>query len=194
MKKVFLYTSLLLMIACGSSNDKPVVEEPTPAAPLSKSKNSDAFNASFKNVMDAYFHLKDNFITESNEMIENYAKQLIAAADSLKLNELQGDAGITENAKATVQNINTEVKNLLTQNDLLTKRKSFNMLTEHVYNLARIVQYDREIVYHQHCPMAFEDGDPNGYWLSRSSDIKNPYLPKHMLTCGDVADSLNYTK
>lgn len=192
MKKIFLYASILLIVACGS-NDNPVVEE-VPAAPLAKSKNSDAFNTSFKGLMDAYFHLKDNFITESNEMIETYAKEMTTAADSLKVNELKGDAGIVDNAKATAQNIGAELKNLLAAKDLLGKRKSFNTLTEHVYNLARIVQYDREIVYHQHCPMAFEDDNPDAFWLSRSSDIKNPYLPKHMLTCGDVVDSLNYTK
>ncbi|MBX2932547.1 MAG: DUF3347 domain-containing protein [Chitinophagaceae bacterium] len=193
MRKIFLYASLLLIVACGSNNENQVIED-VPTVPLTQSKNSDAFNSSFKGLMDAYFHLKDNFITESNEMIETYAKQMMTASDSLILSELKGDAGIAENAKATTQNINTELKSLLAAKDLLAKRKSFNTLTDHVYNLARIVQYDRETIYHQHCPMAFDDDNPDAYWLSRSSDIKNPYLPKHMLTCGDVADSLNYTK
>ncbi len=192
MKKLFFYGLFIFAVAC-NSDDKPVIEE-KPAAPLSKSKNSDVFNQSFKGLMDTYYHLKDNFITESDTMINTYAKQMQTMVDSLKLSEIKGEAGIVENAKMFTQNISNDLKNILAAKDLLTKRKSFNVLSDNVYNLIKIVQYDREIVYHQHCPMAFEEGDANAYWLSRSSDIKNPFRPTSILTCGDVADSLDYSK
>jgi hypothetical protein len=192
MKKLFFYALIFIAVAC-NNDDKPVVEE-KPAAPLSKSKNSDAFNQSFKSMLDTYYHLKDNFITESDTMIITYAKHLQTTVDSIKLNELKGDAGIIENAKMFTQNISVDLKAILAAKDLLGKRKAFNTLSDNMYNLIKVVQYDREIVYHQHCPMAFEEGDANAYWLSRTSDIKNPFRPTTMLTCGDVADSLNYTK
>jgi len=190
MKKFFLYALLLLVVACGSEEKTEVKDVPT--ASLSKSKNSDAFNQSFKEVMDNYFHLKDDFITESDTLINAFAGKMLVAVDSLKLNELKGDAGIVENAKSFSQSMSAELKGLIAEKTLLNKRKSFNVLTDQLYNLIKVVQYDREIVYHQHCPMAFDEGDANAFWLSRSSDIKNPYRPTSMLECGDVADSLNY--
>ena len=53
-----------------------------------------------------------------------------------------------------------------------------------MYDLIRTVRYDQEVVYHQFCPMAFNDA--GAYWLSGTADIKNPYFGKKMLTCGEV--------
>ncbi len=193
MKKLIIYTAIILLTACGGE-DKKVAPPPAPTVPLATSKNSEAFNKSFAEVLDAYYHLKDNFITESDSMINIYAKKMMVYTDNLKIDELKGDAGVAENAKSFAQSMSAELKGLFGEKEMVKKRKSLNMLTDQLYNLIRIVQYDREIIYHQHCPMAFSEGDANAYWLSKTSDIKNPYLPKTMLICGDVADSLSYIK
>ena len=192
MNKFLVAFAIVLITACGS-NDKPVVEE-KPAEPVIKSKNSAVFNQSFGEVMDAYFYLKDNFIKENDSLINGFAKQLMKATDSIKFNELKDDATIIETAKSFAQGISAELKGLVGEKDIKNKRKSFNMVTDQVYNLIRTVKYDRQIIYHQHCPMAFEEGDMNAFWLSKSSEIQNPYLPKKMPTCGDVVDSLDYSK
>ena len=74
------------------------------------------------------------------------------------------------------------------------------MLTDELYNLIRTTKYSGSIVYHIKCPMAFHD-EEEGYWLSSSSHIANPYLgtmhPKYknkMLGCGEVVDSLNFAR
>jgi Cu(I)/Ag(I) efflux system membrane fusion protein len=141
---------------------------------------------------DAYFLLKESFIAENDTAINANAKKLILAADSLLLQELKADSSIVETAKSLSQSLSAELKGLTGEKVLLQKRKSFNIITDLVYNLIRTVQYDREVVYYQRCPMAFEDGDPNAFWLSKSSDIRNPYHPKTMLSCGEVVDSLKY--
>ncbi|MFM9735850.1 hypothetical protein, partial [Streptomyces niveiscabiei] len=80
--------------------------------------------------------------------------------------------------------IAAELKGLLGEKDREEKRKAFQMASEQLYDFIRTVQYDREVVYHEYCPMAFND--QGATWLSNSSDIKNPYLPKKMLHCGEV--------
>jgi membrane fusion protein, copper/silver efflux system len=45
-----------------------------------------------------------------------------------------------------------------------------------------------EVVYHQYCPMAFDD--EGGYWLSSEEQIQNPYLPETMLMCGEVIERI----
>lgn len=194
MKRFFVYGAIVAVLtACGGNKDEEAkTEEAPPLVALSKSKNSIVFNQSFSKMMDDYFHLKDNFITESLPMIDVYADRLQKSTDSLKLSELKDEAALVETAKTYVDGMIAELKGIKGEKDLKGKRKSFNMLTSNLYDLVRTVRYDREIIYHQHCPMAFTEGDANAYWLSRSSDVKNPYLPKTMLTCGDVPDSLDY--
>ena len=77
-------------------------------------------------------------------------------------------------------------------------RRSFYTLSENLYNLLRTVQYDQQIIYHDKCPMAFNDQE-EGYWLSNTKEIINPYLGKKhpryasgMIGCGSVEDSLDY--
>jgi len=190
MKKILIVAGVVLMAACGGKDKKEKVEEPKPDAPLTKSKNSEAFNQSFAKLMDDYFHLKDNFITESDTMIMTYANKMAADADSLKLSELKADSSLIGTAKSIAQGISGDLKGLLGEKDIEARRKSFQMISEELYDLVRTVQYDREVVYHQHCPMAFDNAGAN--WLSRSTEIRNPYLPKKMLTCGDVTDSLDF--
>lgn len=189
MRKIYLYAALMALTACGSREQK-VKEEDKPQSPLSISNNSAAFNRSFGKLIGDYYHLKDNFITESDTIITVYAKNMIQDADSLPLNELKADNAIVETARAGTQSISAELKGLLGEKDIEAKRKSFATLSEELYDLIRTVQYDEEIVYHQHCPMAFNEAGAN--WLSNSPDIKNPYLPKKMLTCGEVIDSLDF--
>lgn len=193
MRKVFIFlVSTVLFAACGSS-DKPSEPTPQPAAPMAKDKNSDAFNQSFDRVLTNYIHLKDNFITEGLAMIDFYAIETSKAIDSLKYNEIKGEAGIAENTKSFAESMKAELKGLVGEKDLVKKRKSFNMLTDQFYNLIRIVQYNQKVIYHFHYAEAFTDGDPNAFWLSTSKDVKNPYNSAKLLE-GEIADSLDYSK
>ena len=88
------------------------------------------------------------------------------------------------------QNVSDETKGLLGETNIENKRKSFQMVTSDVYDLLRVVKYDREIIYMQHCPMAFENKGAD--WLSNTSEIVNPYIPKKMLDCGEVKISVDF--
>ncbi len=189
MKKYLLYSMVPLLTACGSSNEK--AKEPViPQGPLTKSANSEAFNQSFGELMTDYYSLKDNFIAEKDSGIAQSARSLLVAADSLKLMELKADSNIIATAKTYALGISSEIKGLLGEKDIEGKRKSFQMVSDQLYDLIRTVQYDRAIVYHDYCPMAFNDQGAN--WLSNTADIRNPYIPKKMITCGEVKDSIDF--
>ena len=65
MKKLLVYTLTTFLVACAGS-DEQVKQENIPNQPLAKSKNSDEFNASFVQITNAYFTLKENFIEEND--------------------------------------------------------------------------------------------------------------------------------
>ena len=189
MKKYLIYGLLLILAAC-SSNEEKLKETDQPQAPLAKSANSAVFNQSFSKMLEDYYSLKDNFVAEKDSLIASSARSLIVSVDSLQLNELKADSNIVATAETYTQGISSELKGLLGEKSIEAKRKSFQMVSDQLYDLVRTVQYDRAIVYHQFCPMAFNDQGAN--WLSNSSDIRNPYIPKKMLTCGEVKDSIDF--
>ena len=180
--------SVLVVTACGGDDKK--AEEQKAAEPLSQSTNSMAFNQSFGAIMDNYYHLKDALVLSNNTFATEAAKKIISLSDSLDLGELKADASIVTMAKGYLENISAEAKGLVGEQDIEEKRKSFQMISDNMYDLVRTIRYDREKIYHQFCPMAFNDA--GAYWLSRTSDIKNPYYGKKMLTCGEVKDSLDF--
>ncbi len=186
MKIVIGYVLIAALSACDGS-DKPAVVD-VKQTPLAQSKNSMAFNNQFGKLMEDYFSLKDNFIAEKDSTITAYAKALMMDADSLNLQELKADSSVVITAKSFAQSISADLKGLLGEKTLENKRKSFQIVSDQLFDLARTVQYDNIKVYQQNCPMAF--GDIGANWLSKTSDIKNPYLPKKMLTCGEVKDSI----
>ncbi|MEJ7684048.1 MAG: DUF3347 domain-containing protein [Segetibacter sp.] len=165
-------------------------DETKKVQPLAQTKNSSDFNDKFTNLLINYYHLKDAFVASSDTMAASQAKALIASSESLNLKEVKADSSIIEMAKQYVGSISSEAKALVAEPNLEAKRKSFQMISDNMYDLVRTVHFDKEIVYHQFCPMAFNDA--GAYWLSQTADIKNPYFGKKMLTCGEVKDSIDF--
>jgi Cu(I)/Ag(I) efflux system membrane fusion protein len=146
-------------------------------------------------MLDDYFKLKEGFVQSKDNTIapavNASATALIASADSVKLKELKADTSIIATAQSYTQGISSEAKALVAEPNLENKRKSFQMISDQLYDLIRTVRYDGQVVYHSFCPMAFND--QGAYWLDRTSDIKNPYFGAKMLSCGEVLDSLDFT-
>jgi hypothetical protein len=182
----------------GKPKDTTENKEPVP---LSVNADSDAFQGAFRNLMTTYYSLRDGFVNWDTVAANKAAIAIQVHADSLPYQELkQTDSSIIETAKAFSQSVSAEAKGILGEQNIEQKRRSFYTLSENLYNLVRTVQYKGEVIYHQHCPMAFNDTE-EAYWLSNNSQIVNPYLgsshPKYkagMLHCGDIADSLNFRK
>ena len=188
MKRLLSIAAIVLLAACGDS-DKPS-NVTAQDQPLKQSKNSAAFNSAFQTLLTNYYHLKDALVATNDTMAVNSARLLIANADSLKMDELKADSSIVEMTEGYLQSISAEAKALVAEPKIEEKRKSFQMISDNIYDLVRSVRYDQQIVYHQYCPMAFNDA--GAYWLSNTSDIKNPYFGKKMLTCGEIKDSVDF--
>lgn len=188
MKPFCLLPVLCLLAACGGSEaSKPTA----PAAIKTASRNSEAFNQAFGKLMSDYYGLRDAFITENDTSIVLAAKRLAADADSLHTEQASADREHLDTAATYAQGISAEIKGLLGEQTLEEKRKAFYMTGEQVYGLVQAVHYDRQVVYRDHCPMAFNDEGAN--WLSNTPEIRNPYFPKKMPDCGEIKDSIDFT-
>jgi hypothetical protein len=188
MQKLLFLLSALMIISC-NTQDQKAAQAAAPAIPSGTSANSATFNQSFKPALYAYFNLKDQFIAENIASIDSAAARMILSVDQIRIDSLRGDSSVALIARSFTGGITAELKGLLGEKELEAKRTSFQMIGEQFYDLIRSVQYDEEVIYHQFCPMAFNN--EGAFWLSNSSEIRNPYLPKTMPGCGEVRDSID---
>jgi hypothetical protein len=181
-------------------SDKKTSQAPPPDQALRISKNSSAFDQAFDAMMSSYFALKDALVDWDTLKADQAAQLVSARADSLPVRTLKADSAIVLTAESLAASIDAEAKGLMGETGIDGRRRSFNMLTGEMYDLIRAVKYDGQTVYHIRCPMAFGDSS-EGFWLSYTPAIVNPYLGrKHptygakMLGCGEVTDSLDFGK
>jgi len=200
-KRVLLFLVLILVAVAAywiffkPKKDKVEGDQPKP---LAVNEKSDAFSAAFSNMMTTYYALKDAFVDWDTAKVNATAAQLRMQADSLPFKEIKADSSIILTASDYTKTISGEATGIIGESDIKEKRRSFYTLSDAMYTLIMTVKYDQEVVYHQRCPMAFNDTE-EAFWLSNTSKVVNPYLgnkhPKYkaaMLNCGDVTDSLDF--
>lgn len=191
MNKAMYVMAAMFLFACNSNEKKPPADtdEPQPVAKVTS--YSEAFDASFENVLNRYYALRDALVASDTAAANREAALLIQAVHDLKLDELKAiDTSniIIPTAQTYTAGINSESEGLLGEAGIENKRKAFQMISGNLFDLTRTVRYGKEKVYLLHCPMAFNDAGAD--WLSSSTEIKNPYFGSKMLTCGAVKDSV----
>jgi len=175
------------------------VEEPKDQ-PLAISSNSSAFDQSFSKLMGDYYAISEALAQWDSAKADVAARALQQKADSLHFSELKGDSSIILTAQNLATSISSEIKGFVAETCLLEKRKSFNMLTDEIYNIVRTVRYSGEKIYYIKCNKAFKDVD-EAYWLSNTNKTMNPYLgekradtPDTTLPSSEIVDSLDFAK
>lgn len=194
MKKIILAVLVIavaLLVYRMFSNKKNGKSELKPD-PLAINKNTSIFNLSFDRLLSSYYTLKDALVESDTLKANQAAIEMIAYSDSLALKEIKGDSTgvIRETALSFAGTISGSSKALALEKNIEAKRREFEMITEALWNLSRVVRYDGEKIYYLFCPMAFDD--KGAYWLSNKDEVRNPYFGNKMLTCGSIADSLDY--
>ena len=187
---------IILVIAfIAACNNKPAGNETTSEKKYI-SKNTDSFNLAFDQVLSNYDGLRNAFIDWDTASANKYASVLQNALISVPYSELHDEAEGTR-ATSIAQNAADEIQVLLTEDSINNKRRLFYTVSESIYNLIKTTGYDKQVIYHKKCPMAF-NGDKEGWWFSETQKIDNPYFgkkhPKYknaMLECGTVEDSIN---
>ena len=176
----------------GSNSSGPKPES------LAVSKHSEAFNNSINAVLNAYYKMTEAFVNWDTAAISSSGNELKVALDSLKIDELQKDTIIYQTALDPYANAKTELGAILADPSIAEKRGSLNILSDNLRNLLVIIKYDRAKIYWNECPMAFGEDKP-GNWLSKSTEVRNPYMgikdPQYgdkMLNCGGPKDTIKF--
>ncbi len=202
MKKGLAIIGVALALITGyfllfTEKGEAIADEPKQVA-LEQGKNSEAFNKPFNEMLNGYFALQTALVEWDTANAATVAETLALLAAKVPYAELKADTTILETAKSFSDNIMAEAQAIAGEADIEGQRRSFYTLSENLYNLLRTVQYDQQVIYHDKCPMAFNDSE-EAFWVSNTKEIINPYMgTKHpryasgMIACGSVEDSIDY--
>ncbi len=199
MKSLIAILLIPVFAACSGGpklGNEGVIEKESQAI---RGQTDPATTSSVTNLLEAYYRMKDALIEYDTASANSAALLLHAAADSVKASGVS-DSALALTLKDFAANISSESLAMVAKKDLVEKKRSFSTITENLYPMLQAAQYSGARVYHQMCPMAFNDHE-TAFWLSNKREIENPYLgkkhPKYasgMLHCGEVKDSLDYAK
>lgn len=140
-------------------------------------------------VLNNYYDVKDALVATSAGKADAAAAKLSASALAMK-EHLAKDS---VNAAALNPLLDTIIAQSKAMGSMMDegcehKRLNFEKVSAAVYDMLKKAQLSGAGVYHEFCPMAFDE--KGAYWLSNNSEIKNPYFGDKMLECGEVTDSL----
>jgi hypothetical protein len=189
-KFFIIIASLFALASCDDNGGKNNVPE---GAPLTtQGNNSDIVNYGIVGIVNEYYAIKDAFVLENDAIINQHALAMQKGIDTLDLKSVQGTNLEKDKNTQLISEIVAALKTLLNEKEIDAKRKPFQTISDKLYDLIKSVRFDKQIIYLEHCPMAFNQTGAN--WLSNTPDIKNPYIPKKMIDCGEVLDTLDFTK
>lgn len=135
-----------------------------------------------KEITTDYLALKNNLLISDSVAVTANAKGLADALAKFKFKKLTLDQ---MNLSTTTRKEIIDLANEIAATKNINKqRKAFATLSAKFWNIAAKLKPMDLPLYQQVCPMTGE------IWLSDSKEIKNPYYPKNMLTCGEVKASL----
>lgn len=123
--------------------------------------------------------LLNNYIDVKNALVSSDGK---AATESISIlyNAVKKEESFTQKAEL----LKATEKLHKVGNNLDKQRAVFNDVSTIMWKLVKDSENVNGTVYYQYCPMK------KAYWISREKDIKNPYYGSAMLTCGNVAESV----
>jgi hypothetical protein len=192
MKKILAILGILLLLFVGYIwffyfRGKKVVHNGPKPVPMAVGKHSEAFNQNVDAALKAYYAMTEGFVNWDTVSVNKSAAALKSALENFRLDELQNDTAkdaqaIYATSLDFLANAKNEAVNISQNPSLDKKRESLNSLTDNFRNLLVTVHYDRQKIYYQESPTAFNEAYP-GYWLSAKEEIRNPYFgaqhPKH---------------
>jgi Cu(I)/Ag(I) efflux system membrane fusion protein len=143
------------------------------------------FRAMLTEAIEAYISGKDAFVesdlSDAQSGFESFRD---------KLNEI-GEHGLSGDGHMawmeTWSKLMDHSETITQTDDIEEARTAFRHLSDELIKAVHLFGVEG-VVYHQYCPMAFDD--EGGDWLSTEEQIQNPYLPETMLMCGEVIERI----
>lgn len=174
--------SLFSLLGCRSS-DRP---RPSEAGEV-QTRLGPRASTLLDSALRQYIELKEALVMDQGPMASEAAGKLDQSLhrlqshlDSLDLSSREEDSRLFLD---TLIRANQEIR-AQELDDLEWKRFYFAQVSEVLYRLYVLAEWEGVPLYQQYCPLAFNDH--GGYWLSLDTEIRNPYFGRLLMECGEV--------
>ncbi|MBW8683580.1 DUF3347 domain-containing protein [Chitinophaga rhizophila] len=131
-----------------------------------------------QSVSVSYLAIKDALVANDSVSVKKAAASMTAVLENFK------PAGMSVDSQqvftATKAKLLADVTNMAGTQNVNKQRKYFTTFSQTFWQLTGIIPMSKNTLYYQQCPMT------GVTWVSDKEEIKNPYYPKNMLTCGKV--------
>ncbi|MDP3681020.1 MAG: DUF3347 domain-containing protein [Flavobacterium sp.] len=154
---------------------------------IATTKTVAANSFTINEIVSSYLKLKNALVKDDSKAAANAGKGLYATFEKVNSNTISNVKlknkynDIAENAKKNVKHIGDNAGKIDRQ------REYFALLSKDVHDLIKTFGTDQKL-YQDYCPMYNEGKD--GYWISETKDVKNPYYGSEMLTCGRMVEAI----
>jgi Cu(I)/Ag(I) efflux system membrane fusion protein len=185
---VFLLTFVWLLHSCKGDINSPE-QKNGEIRVFDQSNLPENGTADIRNLLNAYFDLKNSMVEGEEESIRVATKKLALVTSETEDNLLTNTVNSTRLKPIfdTLRAANLDILNIKDPT-AEKQRVAFVQVSNTIYLLVEAVQYRSNSLYRQYCPMAMND--EGAYWLSDIPVIQNPYFGKKMLECGETTDTL----
>ena len=134
-------------------------------------------------VFNNYFAVKDALVQTNGSNAAENAQALQKSIVDVKMDKLPMDVHMVW--MKVLPGLKEDAKQISDTKDATSQRSTFMSLSKNMYTLLKVAKTETP-TYYQFCPMANAGKGAN--WLSKESDIKNPYYGSKMMTCGKVVE------
>lgn len=145
-----------------------------------------AFKSQLNKVVEAYLALKEGLVEGDEEETAKYSSALLAALEKLDGNSLNGDAKAFWDEKRSF--LFQHAKLCKEADSMEGKRENFIYLSQPLIKVVEAFGANQTL-YVDYCPMA--NDNKGAYWLSEVEEIRNPFMPEAMRSCGEVKNTIN---
>ena len=165
-----------------SKNESAVKEAPEP-----QFKVDEQFQKQLSAVVTSYHDLHEAFVASRVQEVQEEASETTEALGKVDMTLVSGAAH--NDWMSYLSPMQNALKEIASSEDLETQRQSFSTLSENLYKSARAFGLAGQEAFYTYCPMAFDN--EGAYWLSATTEVRNPYFGDKMLSCGEVKEKIN---
>jgi membrane fusion protein, copper/silver efflux system len=146
-----------------------------------------AFKKQLSTFTSSYLELKNAFVKSDEKATASLAFTMLQQLKQWDVANFQNKSLSTlkEEQKKTTSAL-TEISR---GQDIAQQREQFIVVSKSLITLLKAFNAYPQTLYVQHCPMA--NNNKGADWLSKKSEIENPYYGTAMLQCGSLVDILS---
>jgi len=180
---ILVVLAAISLSACNGNNNQS--KENANTADTSKKNTEVKNNNSIDGIVAGYLNLKNSLAEDNSSNAAKNGKEILDAladfnASNLAPQQKKVFDDLSADIKENSEHIHENAGNIAHQ------REHFEMLSKDMTDLLKATGTSKTM-YVDSCPM-YDNG--KGTWLSKTREIKNPYLGKKMETCGAVKETI----